>query len=144
MRCSHNACKFSLALSRRSVNAPWGLLNAREIIEAVLVYKHGFSSKISWNTLGLLKLEQKQGAEALLSGRRWIRVCFGDFAFKRRKFLKWTTVVYSAPLGIVPTIIYMQTCCQPRDLGKGCDWWRNVSDVIPEVKKPEMTNQNIP
>jgi len=68
MRSSHSA-KFSLALSQRFVNAPWGLLNthACEIIDAVLVYKHGFSSQISWNTLGLLKLEQKQGVEVLLS-----------------------------------------------------------------------------
>jgi len=69
MRCSHNA-KFSLALSQRSVNTSRGLFNtcASKIIHAVLVYKHGFSSQLSWNTLGLLKLEQKQGVEVFPSG----------------------------------------------------------------------------
>jgi len=38
------------------------------MIGTVLVYRRGFSSEISQNTLGLLKQEQKQAAEVLFLG----------------------------------------------------------------------------
>ena len=89
MRCSHNA-KFSLALSRRSFNTPWGLFHTREIFDVVLVYRHGFSGQDYSNMVGLLKEEQKQEEEALLSGRNVVigtevneYKCSGDFNIKQ-------------------------------------------------------------